>query len=528
VRPTPVKKCTLMVSSVALWLTLLVLSGSPLTWLRRLQDETLGLPALLSASLWACVLLWAMHHLAFQVGGLLGTNSRSPGPANEDKPAVAILYTTCDDFNAACCKSCLEQDYENFSVLVLDDSKSQTYKSMVENFCTTYTPRCIRITRPSHVGFKAGNLNHAVESFVKEDWVLLIDADQTLPRDYLSTLVSELPNDEHIAFLQTASRGSADQGSSSFQRSLILSVPLYFFRDLTLREGFGFLPLLGHSALIRRSAWERTGRFPLVVSEDYAFAMRLATLRRRGAFVRTPVGSEGIPYDFGGFMVRLRKYAAGTAELFRREMIPFLLGPAHLAEKWDALMQLGWYILTPLVTLNGFLSAYVLHRMWNQGQHYLHPVLPLLYSLTLFAFLCLYLSVSHGIGRAIRFYFWSTAINAAAMPLAGLSFLRHIVHCNPAFKRTPKNKDRESLRVSDCLFMLALGLLAVVCARSWPSPFSLILLSQGISYLSYPLYGELSSGSLLGSLGRALIYIPGLLVLAGLCVLWRNVAPAQL
>ena len=363
----PTKKRTVIVSSVGIWLALIVSSGWPWTWIWRLGRGTLAAPALLSASLWACVLLWATHHLTFQVGGLFRTSMPPAEPPNDERPAVAILYATCDDFNGACCESCLDQDYENLRVLVLDDSRSPRYKRMVEEFCAANARRCERVTRPSDEGFKAGNLNYALQRIVQEDWALLVDADQTLPPNYLSTLVARLPQDKGVAFLQTANRGSTDRWSSPFQAAHALTIPLYFFRDLSLREGFGFLPLLGHSAMIRKSVWQEVGGFPLVVSEDYAFALRLAARGQRGVFLREPVALERTPYDFGAFILRLRKYAGGTAQLFRQEAVPFLLGRANLAEKWDALMQLSWYFLMPLVTLNGFLSGYVLHTMRQQG-----------------------------------------------------------------------------------------------------------------------------------------------------------------
>jgi cellulose synthase/poly-beta-1,6-N-acetylglucosamine synthase-like glycosyltransferase len=516
------KKHTVVIASASVWLVLIVLSGWPRIWIWRLDYSTLGFLALLCASLWSCVLLWALHHLAFQLGGLFPSNAPQNGPPREERPAVAILYATCDDFNAECCKSCLDQDYDNFRLLVLDDSKSPAYRKVVQDFCSDHSPRCEHVARPNEKGFKAGNLNYALGNVVQEEWVLLVDADQILPRDYLSTLALWLPYDESVAFVQTANQGRA-QASSPFQRALGLAISLYFFRDLRIRERFGFLPLLGHSAMIRKAAWERVGKFPLVVSEDYAFAMRLATNRQSGIFVRDPIGVESAPYDFGAYVLRLRKYAGGTAELFRREMASFLRGRAHLAEKWDALMQLGWYLLMPLVTLNGFLSAYVLHGMWQQGLRYPEFVLPCLYSVMLFLLLCLCLSVSEGIVGAVRFYFWSSAINAASMPLAALSFVQQLVCCRPSFNRTPKNDEEQRLQAGDSLLMLPLGVLAVLCATVWWSVFSPVLLGQGIAYLSYPLYGKLCSRSFAGLLGRALIYIPGLLMLTGLYTMWRTV-----
>ena len=39
-----------------------------------------------------------------------------------DVPAVALLYTTCNDFVEQSLLSCLRQDYRNFSLYILDDS----------------------------------------------------------------------------------------------------------------------------------------------------------------------------------------------------------------------------------------------------------------------------------------------------------------------------------------------------------------------------------------------------------------------
>ncbi len=496
--------------------------------MRGLRSSELPVIALLSGLIWWCILLWVIHHLSFQLVGIFRHDSL-PTTARKHRPSIAILYTTCDDFSVECCESCLSQDYSNYRVLILDDSTSQKYQRLVHDFSIANRPKCERVTRPNGEGFKAGNLNHALDHIVDEEWVLLVDADQILPPNYLSTLVSQLPDDDSgIAFLQTANIHTPIKASSYFQRVLSVSVPLYFYRDLATRERFGFVPLLGHSAVIRKSTWKSVGRFPHLVSEDYAFAMRAASEGRSGVFIREPFAMECVPYDFGGFMVRLRKYASGTAELFRRELGPFLRGRAQVVEKWDALFQLGWYCLIPLATLNGFLSAYVLHVLWKEGHpRYPHPILPFLYVLVPVIVLGVYASAAGGILRTVRFYFWSISIQLAAMPLAGWSFVWHLVSGKATFNRTPKNGESQRLKVEDCAMMAVLGLGAIVMAAVWGSPFSAMLLGQGIAYLSYGIYGELSSPSILGRVSRGvIIYLPGILMLVGLCVMWKAAASA--
>jgi hypothetical protein len=333
--------------------------------------------------------------------------------------------------------------------------------------------------------------------------------------------------------VQTANIQTVDNESSDFQRALTPAIPLYFFRDLVLREQFGFVPMLGHSAMIRKSAWEAHEKgfpevvskgFPEVVSEDYAFAMRAASAQRSGVFLAEPVGTERIPYDFGGFMLRIRKYAIGTAGLFRQEILGFLTGRAHPVEKWDALLQLMWYLLMPLVTLNGFLSAYVLYWLWKGELPYLHVILPYIYAWTLFVLLSLYFSVSGSVMKAVRFYFWSTAIHAAAMPSAGFTFIGHLVRYRPSFNRTPKNGERHGVGTVPSVLMTILGLAAVAVATRWRSPFSWVLAGQGVAYSSYWLYGELCCSSIYGWLARnIIIYVPGSLMLIGLVyAIWKG------
>jgi cellulose synthase/poly-beta-1,6-N-acetylglucosamine synthase-like glycosyltransferase len=471
----------------------------------------------ISAFIWWAVLLWALHHLSFQLGALFKKHTKVK--MNLERPSVIILYTTCDDFDPTACRSCVQQKYEKFRVLICDDSKKDEFQQQVKEFESSHQSKCTVITRPNQQGFKAGNLNNAIDKEVEEDWILLVDADQVLPPDYLSKFVARLPEQVvNIAFVQAAHQAINDSRQKSyFQNALSPEIALYYSRDLTLRESFGFVPLLGHGAMIRKVAWQTVGKFPEIVSEDFGFALRASNHLLQGRYIDDVVSEEALPHDFGGFIVRLKKFAGGTAELLRSEAI--IRGKAHFVEKWDFLMMLLWYVLMPFVTFNGFLGAYVCHKLWSEGFPYLHPVLPYLYSWMLLTIFVLNLSVSQSFGRATQFYFWSTAIYTAAMPTAGLSFIKHMF-TQPSFKRTPKNHEETPLDQLGLGFMCLLGISAVICSLVWLSPFTPLLLGQGIAYLSYPLYGKLCLDSRLGALSRMVVYLPGSLMLLALYTMW--------
>ncbi len=405
------KKPYLILLAIVVWGLLVVVAFWP--WVHRydISNSTLSILAHISAWVWWIVLLWALHHLTFQLSSLFSKEAPAR-KKHSNQLEIAVLYTTCDDFNIASCSSCLYQDYQEFKFYVCDDSKKPEYKKIVEHFVGEHPGKCKLIRRPTNSGFKAGNLNYAIEHHVKEEWILLVDADQVLPPTYISDFVERLPdNDPEVAFIQAAQRSIVDgkngnEGGSQFQKALSPGISLYYFRDMDHRESCGFVPLLGHGAMIRRSAWTKIGKFPEIVSEDFGFALNVANKRQRGKYFKEVISYEEFPADFGSFMIRLKKFASGTAELSRSKVFPFLLGPAKTVEKWDFTMMLFWYIMTPFIVLNGFLGSFVTFRLCEEGLPFLHPVLPYLYTFMLFGILALQVSVTENFTAAVRFYFW--------------------------------------------------------------------------------------------------------------------------
>jgi len=513
------KSPLLILLTVSAWTGLALLVLWP--WIHQIDQSNLqfSLLAHINVTIWWIVLLWSLHHLSYQVFSLFKTTKQLQLQSGTGKtPAVAVLYLSCNDFTESSCESCLQQDYGNFELFICDDSTQAKYIAEIDQFCMKHE-KCQLIRRDHHKGFKAGNINHAVIDLDVE-WFLLIDADQFLPRDYLTKLVRHIPEgQEHVAFLQAAHKTSQKLETSAFQKALSSEVEFFYSRDLSVRQNYGFVPLLGHGTLIRRSAWKKSGGIPEIVSEDFAFAMRCSTLGMTGQYVEQVESYEIYPYDFGGFLIRLKKFAGGTAELIRKGLFPFLNGEGSFPEKWDMVLMLIWYILMPLLVLNGFLSAYIVNKLWRESLPFLQPILPYLYIWMFLVTASLSVSTTGNWGQAMRFLFWSTAIYTATMPLASMAFVKSLF-IKPKFNRTPKNSERTTLRVVDALFMMLLGTGALYCSYIWLSPFSPVLAGQGVAYFCFPLYNQLNSKSALGDLARFIIYIPGALIIFALYTMW--------
>lgn len=239
-------------------------------------------------------------------------------------PAVAILYTTCNDFVEASARSCVEQQYENYTVYLCDDSSDPAFQARVDTFAATYPDRIRVIRRADRAGFKAGNMNHALRQFaIKEPFFAIADADEILPPDFLQQLTPIIASDPSCGFLQANHRANP-QANSRMARALGIGIDIHWQWYQPLRNKFGFVMFLGHGALLRRSCWEEIGGFPHIVSEDLGFAIRIREKGYRGRFVENVICYEDFPDTVRAFRIRHMKWTRGTCEFLAKEAIPLL------------------------------------------------------------------------------------------------------------------------------------------------------------------------------------------------------------
>jgi len=254
-------------------------------------------------------------------------------------PAVAILYTSCNDFVEASADSCVAQDYPNFTVYILDDSSSPEFKQRIDIFAAQY-PESVRVVRRGdRSGYKAGNINYGLTHAATQESVFaLVDADELLPRDFLCRLVPRLLSDDRCGFVQANHQCNPRQ-TSALGASMGIGVDIHWRWYQPLRNRYGFVMLLGHGAVVRRSCWKQIGGFPHVVSEDLAFALRIRGHGWRGHFAEDVICYEDFPATIRSFRVRHMKWTRGTCELLSKLMWGCIRsGKISLVEKLDVLL----------------------------------------------------------------------------------------------------------------------------------------------------------------------------------------------
>ncbi len=313
------------------YLAILTLWAVAVAWF---HPQLATLPAL-GETRWAKGALWffvlfidmAWGYAAYNVGVIVfgawyARRLRRKPPqtivAVSEWPAVALLYTTCNDFVERSVLSCIEQDYPDHRVYILDDGIEPQCRARIDRFSAVHPDRVRVIRRPERKAYKAGNLNHALACIAREPLFALVDADEILPPHFLRALVPRLLAQRDCGFVQATHRCNPHT-TSPLARDLGPGVDSHWRWYHPLRNDYGFVMLLGHGALVRRQAWVDAGGFPELVSEDLAFALRAREAGWRGRFAEDVVCYEEFPEDVRAFRVRHMKWTRGTCEFLLRE-----------------------------------------------------------------------------------------------------------------------------------------------------------------------------------------------------------------
>src|SRR5690348_8368100 len=550
-----------------LYLTVLTLWGVAVAWF---HPQLATLPAL-GKTLWAKGALWffvlfidiAWGYAAYNVGVIVfgayyaRRSRRAPREAVtvSERPAVALLYTTCNDFIERSVRSCVEQDYPEYRVYILDDGTDPECRARIDRFAAAHPGRVRVIRRSDRRAYKAGNLNHALATIAREPLFALVDADEILPRHFLRSLVPRLLSQPDCGFVQATHRCNPHT-TSSLARDVGPGVDSHWRWYHPLRNDYGFVMLLGHGALVRRQAWLDAGGFPELVSEDLAFALRAREAGWRGRFAEDVVCYEEFPEDVRALRVRHMKWTRGTCEFLVRETGRLLRSRrVTWVEKLDILLPTLNLPLSFLFFLFVLDANIVLTSLYGNiatmtwvigGRPWLVPVLRLnpafevldradLYVVTLIALvspvLCFVIDMARHPRRLWSFLAQSTALYGALGPLSSIGVVLFAVTRRAVFHVTGDSGGGERAALGQAQRVLAefalrshpddvlVQTLELACATvlvvlalvTVQIPF----LGLALGYLMLPLLHHCSWGT---AVVRVLVQVPLVLIALGLAI----------
>ena len=318
---------------VIVGVSLLILAGSALSFWRTFS----GLDSLLAKGLFVpfagCLALfwfYGVYHsvlLVFSYMGRPDLGARAQALAKDTpfSPKVAIIYTTYNDFNRRAALTCLNQDYPNYQVFILDVSTNRDMRKRVDAFQEEFAPATTLVRLQPRQGFKARSLNDTLKTAVGDDYEFfaVCDADNYWPADFLSRTIPYFLLDERIAFVQ-ANPTNSGRSEGKFSKDFGVAVDASWALHQRARDRYGLLMCMGHSVVVRREAWEKAGGYPEIVQEDTAFTMSLRRHGYYGLFAPEVLCGEEFPEDFGRCRRRQFRLVQADTEILSTQMPKYL------------------------------------------------------------------------------------------------------------------------------------------------------------------------------------------------------------
>jgi hypothetical protein len=469
---------------------------------------------------WALLWLWALHGLWHQLAALFLSRPRPPRTCVASTPPVAILYTTCDDFDPDACQSLVEQDYLHVTLVICDDSSTQAGRDQIDAWVASTSGDALIVRRPDRRGFKAGNLNHAIAAVVTEPLFVVCDADQILPRSYVTDAVRELGS-SGAAFVQCrhVARSSA---STWFERALGPAIDMFYGYLLPSRQDYGFVCFFGHGAVVRRAVWQDVGGFPEIVTEDLAFAMAALARGHQGSYTSEPHSAEAFPITYSALASKYRRVVGGTIETWRRYGRELLRSPhSSRVEKLDAVLTFSTCYL-PLVTLISviaslgfsYLSAgvgYAKLQRWLLVLYLLGPQTPLIAWVA---------GAIRQPRRYASFVLVGSIAYSSLLPLLAWTAIQHTVWSVPPVFLSSGAVGRRRESPQAHLWTIGGGVLLIVLAVMLPSPAAGPTMVLGSMFVVGPALTLTGRPGVLGGCARWSIAVPAGLLMVG--IIWAG------
>lgn len=282
----------------------------------------------------------------------------------DKKSKVLLIYVTCDDFDSNSLEKSMYQNYSNFEVYILDDSKNEFYKKKIDDFSTKHNISVIR--RNNNKGFKAGNINNFLQNYdIEYDYFVILDSDEIIPSDFITNILPYF-NNKNVGIVQANHKGT--RWNNKFDKIGCNGVISSWTTFISVKNNIGIVTLNGHGAMISKKCYLDVGGFPEIVAEDLGFTVKALEKKYKIIFAKNVICEEKFPIDFLSFKKRNIKWTQGNFEFFKKIGWKILFMKIPFFKKidlWISTTTISTTILSLLLTIINFSILYPIGFRYN-------------------------------------------------------------------------------------------------------------------------------------------------------------------
>ena len=299
---------------------------------------------------------------------LAADRRRDPGSL----PRVAVLVPSCGEpleVVERCLRGCLDLDYPNFEVWLLDDGARPELERLGAQLGCRYQ------ARPQRIHAKAGNLNAALPQ-LQAELLAVFDADVVPSRTFLNRTVG-LFRDPLVGFVQTPQTYmNADPviRNLRLERWLLPDEESFYRWIQPNRQRLGAVVCAGTSFVMRLSSLRQVGGFETqTASEDLATGIRLVAAGYLGLYLPEKLSAGLAPFSLEAMARQRSRWASGTIQTLRTGANPLTIAgltPIQRLAYGEGILH--WAMVLPqlvllLAPISSGLFGILPYRLDSQG-----------------------------------------------------------------------------------------------------------------------------------------------------------------
>jgi cellulose synthase (UDP-forming) len=270
--------------------------------------------------------------------------------APNDPPRVAVLIATYNEEIEILERTIIGAkalNHSNLEILVLDDGR----RDWLKKYCMKQGVRYL--TRADNHGYKAGNMNHALDVLsrdpIQPDFIAVLDADFVPHRGFISRTLA-LFNNPTIGLVQTPQHFyNADPIQHNLKLSRSYPDEQRFFFDCVQpsRDAWGIAFCCGTSSMLRWDAVQKVGGFPTEsITEDFMTSLVLSDAGWEVAYLDEPLTEGLAPEGLKEYVTQRSRWCLGMMQIARSRVGPFAKNNLRIRDRWSVLDAVFYWVTT--------------------------------------------------------------------------------------------------------------------------------------------------------------------------------------
>jgi len=266
-------------------------------------------------------------------------------------PPVGIIYLCCGDISQRALRSLVSLEYAGRLCLIIHDDSIGTeaqaqVNAIVAEIRLKFSGEVLLLRRTEKEWGKPGAVNYVIKNTSHlYDYFILCDNDSTVvTRDAIPKALAYFSSPE-VAIVQFRNTAIVDEQDSLVNS--ILSEAIDVFRVyVATASKWGWLPFLGHNAMLSTTAFLEIGGMKPFFADDIDLSIRLNMCGYKIIYADEIVFGEEHPHSYTAFRARNYKWAYGCIQVLREHGWNILLSRnLSSCEKWCLLSLISFYLV---------------------------------------------------------------------------------------------------------------------------------------------------------------------------------------